>query len=1424
VRSNITNLYSALLAVLMFAEVVPLVGWKVASHTKQRILLQQTLAMSLIYFLVVGVLSVVNVFKGVVFFLFILSQKTDSPFLSNFMTTSTEVAASLAGADRTARVNQVLFNAKREGAFTLIAETVLILLVVTTIQKYRPLVISAKDAVYYRRQMVASLHQHFWMSFVSPVFEIAVYLVTAIWMNFFGFVLAFFCCLVSFCQIPSFDRNYSFKVLTYSIFNVVCWLVVISILLMSSSNMFSYFGDELSMKNTKVKYDMGGYLAYEEHPSLKCRFINVSDQNSDYLFAFFILLFAFASSFILYHLRMGSLCESYFEVEMAASAELPPQTTFKDTKPWLDARIDQSYYIKYFLKKVSLMFKINYKKSIDPNDELSISFLKTVPYLDTKAITKKLRIYKRWKEKGLEEEVSLSKKIIKWFIEFLIETTVNVITISNIVYCSLFGYVAFFFYFKNDNPSFFSFLPFVGIFLLGIKSFKTFIFYSQFLVGMPLIINLMLFYFSNLRLDIGKCKGSSNFYCQPWFGFIRKVDIPGYSTTALLKETLVKIFLFQGIFFFYRMLKFTDELFVEKSTHQLNLEIEESFNRDSLPFIRILLIQISSKFYIVCLLLMLYIGTSKVSYTNMVLLIVAVIYSTKFKLIRKYWIIIYVIMNLIFLTAYFIDLSISSSDVVKAFFSKDILELLGLPVNTSETADLFQKGASKTSNKILVMFLYICCLIQQIAGKNKYIKCYLLKLDRIKSLKKDTNMLLIASVNTWKQRIKVFTVKVYYKAGVWIAYGLNLYLPLVQSISFSRAVMLCMIVATFIVHINALRVATVGGRVYLDKTYVLWKIFLAIKVINIAMLIVGVFGVTTLVREKLNLIKDSSDYLVTNYIGVESMEPQIITSISTLQNCENTTYIQSNRLRTYFVIEMLTFIFTKIAMKIIQIQRLYNNNLVGFVTSEEIFFQLKSQKPRLFRVYKIYHKYIVGSQFMASKAGNRIFSNISSFLARIYTSLIYVITLSISVFTNISLLMFVSLYYFLNYFIRMNKIFLQYLTTQNVEKVLDIKFKFFKEKYISSEALSHIDGQVAVRLNNQIEEDDPGLGQTNEEVRQNVNVNLWTMALKLRLEITRYDKENKYRLFLVSLIVTSSIIILTYFNALTQHILKTGKTVNYLVIFSTIWGFKYEKTYVDAGAVKSSCIGNALLPFIGLFLLLAYDVYVIRVITALEKDIIEQLDDIEKKDLELRHKKADNEENDYFREQEVVRRSIFQPRKNSDESDSEDDKHKEDFSDLTKFEIGADENEKKLEMKALDELNIAEDKELELFLLDEQDRQEIRIKALRAGGEVDLKKYSGYDSLKELDLHPWNFYEFYEVEKKKDNQDFTKFLREMRRNKKKIIDSDSESEDSHENGNEGDNNPLAENENVNQIKIGSKSRYEEKLQHSSVLSSKRKEI
>jgi hypothetical protein len=135
-----------------------------------------------------------------------------------------------------------------------------------------------------------------------------------------------------------------------------------------------------------------------------------------------------------------------------------------------------SYYVNYFIKKISLIMAIDLKSAIDEKDNILIAYLKTVPYVDTKALGKKMRMFTAFKRRGDIESDFAGKKILTKLLEFVLETLTHIFTLSNVIYASLFAYVAFFFYFKNLDPTVYSFLSFVGIFLLGITSFNTFIF------------------------------------------------------------------------------------------------------------------------------------------------------------------------------------------------------------------------------------------------------------------------------------------------------------------------------------------------------------------------------------------------------------------------------------------------------------------------------------------------------------------------------------------------------------------------------------------------------------------------------------------------------------------------------------------------------------------------------------------------------------------------------------------------------------------------------------------------------------------------------------------------------------------------------------------------------------------------------------
>ncbi len=322
-----------------------------------------------------------------------------------------------------------------------------------------------------------------------------------------------------------------------------------------------------------------------------------------------------------------------------------------------------------------------------------------------------------------------------------------------------------------------------------------------------------------------------------------------------------------------------------------------------------------------------------------------------------------------------------------------------------------------------------------------------------------------------------------------------------------------------------------------------------------------------------------------------------------------------------------------------------------------------------------------------------------------------------------------------------------------------------------------MDGINAAILKDENPDEDLNPKFTNEEVRKYTRTNLFSLALKLRYSITKYDGDNKYKLFLVTKIVMTCILLLTYVNALLQNIFakkpQAASFIKYLKIVSTVFGFRYYR-------IDNSCLASDLLPFIILFIALAYDVYVIGIIGNLQREIKRKIENIENADDEFRQESKkenkDSEKDGGFEEQKRLLR------KNSDEEDVDSDKE-EDFKDLFTLELGADKKETILEKLDLTNLlnpeQLEGNKDIELALLDDQDRQEIKIRALKQGDEESLKTYTCYDTLEVLDLHRWNFYEFYVICKQMDERNFRKYMLDIRKfkNRKEETSSDSNDED-----------------------------------------------
>jgi hypothetical protein len=319
-----------------------------------------------------------------------------------------------------------------------------------------------------------------------------------------------------------------------------------------------------------------------------------------------------------------------------------------------------------------------------------------------------------------------------------------------------------------------------------------------------------------------------------------------------------------------------------------------------------------------------------------------------------------------------------------------------------------------------------------------------------------------------------------------------------------------------------------------------------------------------------------------------------------------------------------------------------------------------------------------------------------------------------------------------------------------------------------------------VILVNEVDKDDDQLEFTVEEVRKYIRTNLFSVALNLRKLITEFDKKNKYRLFFISLTVTTCILVMTYVNAVLQNVFHKKPAfdnfVKLLKIISTIFGFKYFR-----GA--ETCLATELMWFIFLFILLAYDVYVIGMIASLQKDIQSRIEELEDVDEEFRKetKKEPKPEKLGSDEEEEEEEKKKLNRQGSDMSDL-DSNEEADFQDIFQLDLGADEKEAFIEGIDLSLINstheIFVNKEIELALLDDQDRQEIKIRALKRGNETSLKKYTNYSVLEELDLNRWNFFEFYIVSTFKEEDEFKMNLFEQKKFKRKVAGQLSEDEGS----------------------------------------------
>ena len=191
---------------------------------------------------------------------------------------------------------------------------------------------------------------------------------------------------------------------------------------------------------------------------------------------------------------------------------------------------------------------------------------------------------------------------------------------------------------------------------------------------------------------------------------------------------------------------------------------------------------------------------------------------------------------------------------------------------------------------------------------------------------------------------------------------------------------------------------------------------------------------------------DGLDFTILNYVGIEDLSENTIEGFPNLRNCSGeNTYLPISKLLWYFIAEGVMFVLSKWAKNIIRIKMIYFDNVHGFIIArgKNALPNLK-KKPHLYRIFKIYHYYILGNLRKKKGFVSMMLSKIVSFVARTYTTLLCTLILYFSLYSNkICLLIFIYLVIFFNYFIKINSTFLNYLKKHDIENVVDIsKIKF----------------------------------------------------------------------------------------------------------------------------------------------------------------------------------------------------------------------------------------------------------------------------------------------------------------------------------------------------------------------------------------------
>lgn len=629
--------------------------------------------------------------------------------------------------------------------------------------------------------------------------------------------------IVLMIQIPIFRKICPKKYVLQMFISFSCTLVILVSMILSTENQGPV--KEIIGIDPEMEVSFGFKILY----SSERRFTNfqILKFNKHNIFIFQICIMAIASSIKAYKYRLGALGDEFFPDTINDVEPLPPKSEFKNLSGIDLHSLCTSYYINCFIKKFLIVMDLDVKKCINSQNHLQPEYLRDIPYLDHKRLKEKILWFKE--HKFNQNSKSSKRNFLLRIYKIIMSSISTILTLSNFVTASVLIWIIVFVYFKNNEPTIWTFVSLVAVSTIGLVSFHTFLFLGQIFIVIPLVINATILFITNMPYDRLHCPLSntptekSSVVCISWLGFHKHAD-----ENKMKLNLGILVFLYQFITFIFKLLSKSEGMFQDMSKTEMKKDIDENLSRGAIPYFKMGMIQVAGRFYWICFFMIIWVGTLKASLTNMTLLSFLLFFVSKLKLVRSRWTIFYLVVNFIVIGGFLIDLIFDKDNLAKQGNQTliNILNYFGLP---SSLVD-------KNNNERKFLVLYVCTMFQQIASKNMYIQMYLAKINQLK----DNQNVFVLLKNCFSKAYS-FGDRIYYGFGVWISYFLSITLTLMMSICLSRGILLIMILITFIAHLEALRRSYDTGYLNLRLVYSLWKIYGILKVFVLVMLIFGTF-------------------------------------------------------------------------------------------------------------------------------------------------------------------------------------------------------------------------------------------------------------------------------------------------------------------------------------------------------------------------------------------------------------------------------------------------------------------------------------------------------------------------------------------------------------------------------------------------------